>query len=141
MFRGFARLLNNVHESQSSVLPYSITCIEIEQELLVNIKELVCTIPMFMSNEVILCVHVLQILLWKTLEENPYFMPFILKHCDITQLLIPICYFMLESRKDPAKLGLMYLCTFTLLKISGKINLNACNIHVLYVIISRKMIM
>jgi len=69
IFRGFARLLNNVHESQSTVLPYSITRIEIEQELL--------------------------ILLWKCLEENPHFMPFILKHCDVTQLLVPVCFFLL----------------------------------------------
>lgn len=96
IFRGFARLLNNCHESQSTVLPYSITQVKIEQELL--------------------------ILLWKCLEENPNFMPFILKHCDVTQILVPICYFLLESRKDPAKLGLMYLCTFTLLKISGERN-------------------
>ena len=38
-----------------------------------------------------------------------------------TELLVPICYFMLEGRKDPAKVGLMYLCTFTLLKLSGEL--------------------
>ena len=53
MFRGFSRLLNNVHESESSYLPYSVTRIETEQELLV--------------------------LLWKCLEEVPQFMNFILK--------------------------------------------------------------
>merc|ERR1711871_671634 len=37
-------------------------------------------------------------------------------------IMVPICYFLLESRKDPARLGLMYLCTFTLLKISGERN-------------------
>ena len=29
---------------------------------------------------------------------------------------------MLEGRKDPSKVGLMYLCTFTLLKLSGERN-------------------
>lgn len=94
LYRGFVRLLNNAHEVESAYLPYSVTRVEIEQELL--------------------------LLFWKCLEETPKFMPYILKHCDITEILIPICYFMLEGRKDPSKVGLMYLCTFTLLKLSGE---------------------
>lgn len=49
-------------QAESSYLPYSITRIGIEQELLV--------------------------LLWKCLEEIPRFMPFILKHCDVTEILV-----------------------------------------------------
>ena len=94
MYRGFVRLLNNVHQAESTYLPYSITRIGIEQELL--------------------------ILFWKCLEETPRFLPYIMKHCDVTEILVPICYFMLEGRRDPAKVGLMYLCTFTLLKLSGE---------------------
>ena len=96
IYRGFVRLLNNVHQSESSYLPFSITRISIEQELLV--------------------------LFWKCIEEIPKFMPYILRQCDVTSLLVPICYLMLEGRKDPSKLGLMYLCTFTLLKLSGERN-------------------
>ncbi|KAJ1389475.1 high-temperature-induced dauer-formation protein-domain-containing protein, partial [Ochromonadaceae sp. CCMP2298] len=70
MYRGFVRLLNNVHQAESTYLPYSITRIGIEQELL--------------------------ILFWKCLEEVPTFMPYILKHCDITEIFVPICYFLLE---------------------------------------------
>lgn len=33
---------------------------------------------------------------------------------------VPLCYLMLEGRKDPSKVGLMYLCTFTILKLSGE---------------------
>ena len=94
IFKGFSRLLNNVHQSESTYLPYSIGKVGIEQELLV--------------------------LLWKCLEEMPKFMPYILKHCDITEIVVPICYFMAEGRKDPAKVGMMYLCTFILLKLSGE---------------------
>lgn len=94
LYRGFVRLLNNAHEVENAYLPYSVTRIEIEQELL--------------------------LLFWKCLEETPKFMPYILKHCDVTEILLPICYFMLQGRKDPAKVGLMYLCTFTLLKLSGE---------------------
>jgi hypothetical protein len=42
--------------------------------------------------------------------------------CDITELLVPISYFMLEGRKDSRRLGMLYLCTFTLLKLSGERN-------------------
>ena len=94
VYKGFVRLLNNVHQSESTYLPYSITRIGIEQELL--------------------------ILFWKCLEEMPKFLPYIMKHCDVTEIFVPICYFMLEGRKDPSKVGLMYLCTFTLLKLSGE---------------------
>jgi hypothetical protein len=96
LFQGFVRLLNNTHQAESTYLPYSISRLTTEQELL--------------------------ILFWKCLEEIPKFMSYILKHCDITEILVPICYFLLEGKKDPAKIGLMYLCTFTLLKLSGERN-------------------
>lgn len=35
---------------------------------------------------------------------------------------MPLCYFLIEGRKDPARLGMLYLCTFTLLKLSGERN-------------------
>ena len=96
IYRGFVRLLNNTHESKNVFLPNSVTKIQVEQELL--------------------------ILLWKFLEETPKFMPFILRQCDVTEILVPICYFMLEGRKDFSKVGLIYLCTFMLLKLSGERN-------------------
>jgi hypothetical protein len=96
LYRGFVRLLNNAHQADNTYLPYSTTRIGIEQELLV--------------------------LFWKCLEEIPTFMDYILKHCDVTEVLVPICYFMLEGRKSASKVGLLYLCTFTLLKLSGERN-------------------
>ena len=59
-------------------------------------------------------------LLWKLMEENAAFLPHILKHCDITKLLVPIVFLMYESRRDPAKVGLVHICTFILLKLSGE---------------------
>jgi Dyggve-Melchior-Clausen syndrome protein len=41
-------------------------------------------------------------------------------HCFTIPHRVPLCYLMLEGRKDPSKVGLMYLCTFTLLKLSGE---------------------
>lgn len=54
LFKGFSRLLNNVHQAQCTYLPYSITKIDVEQELLV--------------------------LLWKCLEDIPKFMPYVLRY-------------------------------------------------------------
>ena len=93
-FEGFARLLNNVHEALNTTLPGSLAQIECSQELLV--------------------------LLWKFLEENDKFMPYVLRHCDVTRLVVPICFLMYQSRRDPAKVGLVHICTFLLLKLSGE---------------------
>ena len=39
------------------------------------------------------------LLLWKFLEENEGFMAHVLKHCDVSQLVVPICT-LFEARKD-----------------------------------------
>lgn len=102
IYKGFVRLLKNVYESKSTYLPNSMSKLECFQELLV--------------------------LLWKMLEENPLFMNHILTQCDVNEIIVPICFLMYESRRDPAKIGLVHICTFVLLKLSGErsfgVNLN-----------------
>uniref|UniRef100_A0A7S3JVS4 HID1 domain-containing protein n=1 Tax=Aureoumbra lagunensis TaxID=44058 RepID=A0A7S3JVS4_9STRA len=93
-FEGFARLLNNVHEAQNTTLPGSLAQIECYQEILV--------------------------LLWKWIEENDRFLPYILRQCDITRIVIPICFLQYQARRDPARVGLVHICTFLLLKLSGE---------------------
>ena len=43
--------------------------------------------------------------------------------------VVPMLYFMYEGRKDPSKIGLIHICTFILLLLSGErnfcVNLNA----------------
>jgi hypothetical protein len=94
IFNGFVRLLKNVYEPQSTYLPNSSTKLECFQELLV--------------------------LLWKFLEENPLFMNHVLTKCNINDLVVPICFLMYKSRRDPAQIGLVHICTFCLLKLSGE---------------------
>eukprot|EP00934_Nitzschia_sp_Nitz4_P005994 Nitzschia sp. Nitz4//scaffold67_size101165//46336//48807//NITZ4_004527-RA/size101165-augustus-gene-0.14-mRNA-1//1//CDS//3329556468//5984//frame0 len=94
VFDGFARLLKTVYQGQSGLLPNSSPKLECFQELLV--------------------------LLWKFLEENPLFMNHVLTRCNINELLVPICYLMYKSRRDPAQIGLVHICTFCLLKLSGE---------------------
>ena len=94
VFDGFARLLKHVYEPQSTYLPNSSTKLECFQELLV--------------------------LLWKFLEENPLFMNHVLTKCNINELVVPICFLMYKSRRDPAQIGLVHICTFCLLKLSGE---------------------
>jgi hypothetical protein len=45
---------------------------------------------------------------------------YVLKHEDISEIAIPILYFILDSRKDVARLGLVHLCTFLLLVMSSE---------------------
>eukprot|EP00569_Conticribra_weissflogii_P012647 CAMPEP_0171376594 /NCGR_PEP_ID=MMETSP0879-20121228/19043_1 /TAXON_ID=67004 /ORGANISM="Thalassiosira weissflogii, Strain CCMP1336" /LENGTH=892 /DNA_ID=CAMNT_0011886475 /DNA_START=25 /DNA_END=2703 /DNA_ORIENTATION=+ len=94
LYRGFVRLLRNTFESKNTLLPSSQSRLECYQELL--------------------------ILLWKTLEENPLFLDFILTRCDVCELVVPLCYLMYTSRKDSAQVGLVHICTFILLKLSGE---------------------
>ena len=94
MYRGFVRILRNLYESKSTLLPNSQARLECHQELL--------------------------ILLWKTLDENPLFLDFILTRCDVCELVVPLCYLMYVSRRDGAQVGLIHICTFILLKLSGE---------------------
>ncbi|KAJ8611150.1 hypothetical protein CTAYLR_003576 [Chrysophaeum taylorii] len=94
IFDGLARLLNNVHEALNTTLPGSLQQIDCYQELLV--------------------------LLWKCLEENTAFMPYVLRNCDVTRLVVPVCFLQYQARRDPARVGLVHICTFILLKFSGE---------------------
>mmetsp|Transcript_7900 Transcript_7900/g.11282 ORF Transcript_7900/g.11282 Transcript_7900/m.11282 type:complete len:871 (-) Transcript_7900:36-2648(-) len=102
IYYGFARLLRSVYESKNTYLPNSTKSLHCFQEVL--------------------------ILFWKMLEENPIFMSHILTECDITEIVVPVCYLLYQSRKDPAQVGLVHICTFILLKLSGErsfgVNLN-----------------
>lgn len=94
LYRGFVRLLRNMFESKNTILTSQAARLECHQELL--------------------------ILLWKTLDENPLFLDFVLTRCDVCELVVPICYLMYVSRKDSAQVGLLHICTFILLKLSGE---------------------
>ena len=94
VFDGFARLLRNVYESENNYLPHAAPDLECFQELLV--------------------------LLWKFLEENPLFLNHVLTKCNVNRLIVPICFLMYKSRRDPAQIGLVHICTFVLLKLSGE---------------------
>ena len=94
IYKGFTRLLRTVYESKNTMLPGSKQGVQCYQEVLV--------------------------LFWKFLEENPLFMNHILMNCDVTEIVVPICYLMYSNRKDPSQVGLIHLCTFLLLKLSGE---------------------
>ena len=94
IYDGLTRLLWNVHESGNNLMPGSSKGIQCYQEILV--------------------------LFWKMLDENPLFMSHILTNCDITKIVVPICYILYQSRKDPTRIGLVHICTFLLLKLSGE---------------------
>lgn len=92
IYHGFARLLRSVYESESN----------------------------YIGGAKLGCYQELLVLFWKFLEENPIFMPHILTRCDINEIIVPICFLMYRSRRDPAHIGLVHICTFVLLKLSGE---------------------
>lgn len=102
IFAGLSRLLNNYHESLRTLLPNSIKQIKCHQELLV--------------------------LLWKLLDENKAFLLYALKKADVNQLVVPLLFLMYEGRQEPSKVGMIHICTFILLLLSGErdfgVNLN-----------------
>lgn len=102
IFHGLSRLLNNYHQSMSTILPNSIKQIKCHQELLV--------------------------LLWKMLDENKGFLLYVLKKADVNQLVVPLLFLMYEGRQEPSKVGMIHICTFILLLLSGErdfgVNLN-----------------
>ncbi|TMW68021.1 hypothetical protein Poli38472_007693 [Pythium oligandrum] len=99
---GLSRLLNNYHESMSTLLPNSIKQIKCHQELLV--------------------------LLWKMLDENKRFLSYVLKKADVNKIVVPLLFLMYEGRQEPSKVGMIHICTFILLLLSGErdfgVNLN-----------------
>lgn len=92
IYEGFTRLLRSVYESESA----------------------------YMGRSKLGCYQELLVLFWKCLEENPLFMTHILTRCDINEIIVPICFLMYRSRRDPAHIGLVHICTFVLLKLSGE---------------------
>lgn len=92
IYDGFTRLLRNVYEAEST----------------------------YMGGSKLGCYQELLVLFWKFLEENPLFMTHILTRCDINEVIVPICFLMYRSRRDPTHIGLVHICTFVLLKLSGE---------------------
>lgn len=102
VLNSISRLLNNYHQSMSTLLPNSIKQITCHQELLV--------------------------LLWKLLDENKNSLRFVLQKLDTNQLVVPLLFLMYEGRQEPSKVGMIHICTFILLLLSGErdfgVNLN-----------------
>ena len=94
IYHGLTRLLWNVHESKNTMIPGSKEGLQCYQEVLV--------------------------IFWKFLEENPLFLNHVLMDCDVTEIVVPVCYLMYSNRKDPSQVGLIHICTFLLLKLSGE---------------------
>lgn len=92
IYQGIARLLRNVYEAEAT----------------------------YMGGVKLQCFQELLVLFWKMLEENPLFMNHILTKCNINEIIVPICFLMYRSRRDPAQIGLVHICTFVLLKLSGE---------------------
>jgi len=100
IFQGFSNILNSVHLSVNTYLPGSMRGAAFYQETLV--------------------------LLWKFLEENKKFQNFIIDKADVNELVVPICYLMYSSCTESTNVGLIHMCGFLLLKLSGSRDFCIC---------------
>ncbi|KAI6176604.1 hypothetical protein M3Y97_00816300 [Aphelenchoides bicaudatus] len=94
VLKGISRLLNN--PLQGSYLPNSTKKVTFHQELLV--------------------------LLWKCCEYNQKFLYYVLKTSDVLEILVPILHHIYESRTDSSRVGLIHMCVFLILLLSGERN-------------------
>jgi hypothetical protein len=60
------------------------------------------------------------LLLWKLLDENEAFRSHVLHFCDVTAVTAPLLHLMWSARQAPSQVGLVHLCTFVLLLLSGE---------------------
>ncbi|XP_053679691.1 protein HID1 [Anopheles nili] len=94
ILKGVTRLLNN--PLVQSYLPNSTKRLHCHQELLV--------------------------FFWKICDYNKKFLYFVLKSCDVLDILVPILYHLNDSRADQSRVGLMHIGVFILLLLSGERN-------------------
>ncbi|KAJ3600379.1 hypothetical protein NHX12_031364 [Muraenolepis orangiensis] len=94
ILKGLARLLTN--PLTQTYLPNSTKKIQFHQELLV--------------------------LFWKLCDFNKKFLFFVLKSSDVLDILVPILFYLNDSRADQSRVGLMHIGVFILLLLSGERN-------------------
>ncbi|CAL1599846.1 unnamed protein product [Knipowitschia caucasica] len=94
ILKGLASLLNN--PLLQTYLPNSTKKIQFHQELL--------------------------ILFWRLCDINKKFLFFVLKSSDVLEMLVPILFYLNESRADHSKVGLVHIGVFILLLLSGERN-------------------
>jgi hypothetical protein len=64
--------------------------------------------------------HHILMLFWHMIEDNKKFLGYLITSDKCPQLLVPMLVFMYDNRKDPSSLGVIQLCTFILLLLSGE---------------------
>ncbi|XP_012675476.1 protein HID1 isoform X2 [Clupea harengus] len=94
ILKGLARLLSN--PLLQTYLPNSTKKIQFHQELLV--------------------------LFWKLCDFNKKFLFFVLKSSDVLEILVPILFYLNDSRADQSRVGLLHIGVFILLLLSGERN-------------------
>ncbi|XP_014235010.1 protein HID1 isoform X2 [Trichogramma pretiosum] len=94
ILKGITRLMNN--PLLQTYLPNSTKKVQFHQELLV--------------------------FFWKICDYNKKFLYFVLKSSDVLEVLVPILFYLNDSRADQSKVGLMHIGVFILLLLSGERN-------------------
>jgi hypothetical protein len=90
----FMRLMQNPIVATAARLPYSVKQLEWHHHILM--------------------------LFWHFLDINKKFLSFVIASDKCPQMLVPMMCFMIDNRKDASSLGVIQLCTFILLLLSGE---------------------
>ena len=89
-----------------------------------NLSYLICVLGLYLpfSYKQIACHNELLVLLWKMLDENEALLSHCLKFGDTCRLVRALVFFMFEGCGNPAKAGMVHICSFILLLLSGERN-------------------
>eukprot|EP00741_Cyanophora_paradoxa_P025256 tig00000361_g24375.t1 len=66
------------------------------------------------------CYPELLVLLWHCLDANKEFLGHLLRSPHAMEIAVPCVYFLVDSRRDPARIGVVHIAIFTLLLLSGE---------------------
>lgn len=132
LLNGIIKLLNHIHHADNTYLPYSMKQVHGEACAgcfpSVGMSSPLGFIFFFFGCWFSLCRVCLQldnhqevlVLLWKAMDTNPDFLSFLLSQPDaLNHVVVPILYYMFQARSKSSRVGLVHICTFTLLLLSG----------------------
>lgn len=66
--------------------------------------------------------HTVLILFWRLIDRNERFLTYLLKGGDVLSMVVPVLHYLHRYREDNGQIGLVHICVYILLILSGKRN-------------------
>eukprot|EP00038_Savillea_parva_P017428 m.20216 g.20216 ORF g.20216 m.20216 type:complete len:828 (+) comp3767_c0_seq1:52-2535(+) len=95
-----------------------------EKEFAIIVKGLtkLITDPLTTTTKLPAVEHAVLIILWRMIDRNERFLSHVLKGGEVLALVVPVMYYMHKYRDDNGQIGLVHICVYILLILSGKRN-------------------